>query len=35
MRGKYFWWEMHDDPRWQPFLARIGISDSDLAALGY
>jgi TolB-like protein/Tfp pilus assembly protein PilF len=35
MRDKYFWEKIHDDPRWQPFLARIGISDADIAALGY
>ena len=35
MGGKYFWSNLHDDPRWQPFLARIGISDSDINALGY
>jgi len=35
MRGKYFWEKIHGDPRWQPFLARIGISDADIAALGY
>jgi len=35
MRDKYFWEKIHRDPRWQPFLARIGISDADIAALGY
>lgn len=35
MHGKYFWAKVHNDPRWQPFLARIGLSDADIVELGY
>lgn len=34
MRSKYFWGAMRDDPRWQPFLARLGLSDADIVELG-
>jgi hypothetical protein len=26
-------WNLHDDPRWQPFLARIGKSEEQLSAI--
>ena len=26
---------LHDDPRWQPFLAQIGLSDEQLAAINF
>jgi TolB-like protein/cytochrome c-type biogenesis protein CcmH/NrfG len=35
IRGGYLFDKMENDPRWQPFLAKIGISDVDLIALGY
>ncbi len=35
IRGGYLFEKIENDPRWQPFLAKIGISDADLVALGY
>ena len=35
IRGRYLFEKIENDPRWQPFLAKIGISDADLIALGY
>lgn len=35
LRKLHLFNNLHDDPRWQPFLAKIGISDADVASLGY
>jgi TolB-like protein len=33
VRGNYLWEPVYSDPRWQQFLAEVGISDADIAAL--
>lgn len=35
LRGGYLFDKLEADSRWQPFLAKVGISDADLALLGY
>ncbi len=35
VRSYYVFKNLHDDPRWQPFLAKIGKSDDQLAAISF
>ena len=35
MRGDLMLVQLHDDPRWPTLLARVGLSDEALAAIGF